>query len=148
MCERVSEDQSHVKSQKPRQSNHSLAEKKIWYQVLSFSFLSLFFFCSFSSSSYHERRAPVSWLWQQTSNFPQCWTVCSLISQLSTWIYIFIYMNWCDSEFHFSRGEDKRCCLWGLALVEACCVVYRWTMCLTLDLRLDLFFCFCFFGSL
>lgn len=30
------------------------------------------------------------------------------------------------------EGEDKSCCVWGLALVKAC-VVYWWIMCMTLD---------------
>lgn len=125
----------------------------------------ILFFCVLPISISSEMSICVSSLWWQTSEFAQfaqCWTV-----QLSAWrllrrltsllfhsfllefTYLFIQIDsvgqaeptvWIP---FLAEEKIERCCLWGLALVKACCVVYRWTMCMTLH-----YFFFFFFWSL
>lgn len=97
----INEVNSQAMGRKLRQPNHTSAVKKENNDIKCFSFFVSFDF----SLPYHQKCPSVSSPWRQTSLFPQCWTVwlsarCLLrwltalfISQLSTWIYIFIYTN-------------------------------------------------------
>lgn len=88
---------------------HTSAEREN-NDIKCFSFL-IFLGCSLP---YHQKCPSVSSLWQQTSEFRQCWTVwlsvwcllrwlyCSFISQLSTWIYIFI----CTNQFSWTSRAN------------------------------------------
>lgn len=142
---------SQVLGQKLRQSSHTSAKE--WENnIKCFSFF--FLFCFVLIAHYHIIRnvhlchpndskqasfLSIWTLWLSTQYLLHQLTVL-LISQLCTWIYIFIYTNNLVGraelsrlfQFHFSWGEDS-CCVRGLALVEAACVVYQWIMCMTLD---------------